>query len=366
MMAAVLRFAPWQSKAQLTPASYKSLTAVIPKVLYKKVSEKLDIPSARTFVAGYVQDTASHSLRNLGTNPPETQSSDEIAIRNLNLQLAKLLAEHADGLDISMLIDLAIVYGETNPESLWDIFAEAFLNNPTFPKIFEDEVIPVLTARLAEAQSQPVSTSRRTTHTISQLAKCGYTTVNSFAKNTQLVKSIAQCYQVAANNFLNGAQAEKDAQNTWLRLKADIIDIFHAIIETLTQSQQPQDHELFFDVLFTLTELPSTSSPGKESKVPFVSQSLLGDYQYAYDLSGLLQSRFASLDDPRVDLLVATLSDASITTNGIKAAKGLTPLVQNRSVKQTPISSDKGKGKARAETPAVEVCSSLNQSSMTF
>ncbi|KIJ36747.1 hypothetical protein M422DRAFT_50886 [Sphaerobolus stellatus SS14] len=167
-----------------------------------------------------------------------------------------------------ILVDLAIVYGATNVESVSEIFKQAFQVDQALSKTFQNDVLLVLTARLADAQTKSAATTRKTAYIASQLSKCGPSVVRIFAGNTSLIKNLAQCYQTGVDRPSNSGQGDNKAKKQWLYTKAYIIDIFHSILSTYIQSEKDQDYESLFNILFALTEVPSTSAAvSKKEKI---------------------------------------------------------------------------------------------------
>ncbi|KAF8524284.1 hypothetical protein BU17DRAFT_43029 [Hysterangium stoloniferum] len=354
LTATIPRYAPWSAKKQLTPAQYTSLTVAVSKVLNQKVAvvdTKFDIEWAKTFICSLVQDNAYHilqSLNSVATQEPNVSTYEKL-IHQYTLKLAERLAKIRNGLDIASLVDLAVVYGSSHVVSVRNIFTDACNSTPSLLDHFKNQAIPAFNANLKKIQSVPLEMARKTTYILSQILLCGSPLVILFVSSTEFIQTLSKCYHVdmeTPSNSQGGPTAE--AQKDILHIKTSLLDSLHAIVKTLLNNA---DNDALFDMLFAFLELLSSSSDNT-IKTPFVSQSLLADYQYAFGLSNMLTEKFASLDDARVDLLSATLADLSPVSAGSKDAKGLAPLLKDHVPRRKDMSvpaqsSDiKGKGKA--------------------
>ena len=359
-----LRYAPWHDKTRLSPSQYETLTGAIFKILCHTVSipdTRLDVIWAREFVRTYAQDDAKHGLQVLDEEAKETNLTlHEVSVRKLTLHLARRLSKIRDGLDVSILVDLAVSYGVGNPLSLREIFQEACTTTPSLRESFISEVVPAFGTSLQEVQSRSSSSTRKVAFVLLQLLRCGPIVVNSFLQTKDFALTLARSYHAGLDNFakyhggvtlqVQDSEALPGWQKDWLYTKASLVDSFHAIVQTLLQSDQPSDKDHLFDLLFSISELPSSSTSEHITPIPFISQPLLADYQYAFDLSGVLIDRFQGVDDPRVDLLASTLVELSLSPQGTKPAGGLSLLIKNNALAQDvePATDVKGKGKAKA------------------
>ncbi|KAF8591311.1 hypothetical protein K439DRAFT_1380796 [Ramaria rubella] len=358
-----LRFAPWQNKNQLSSSQYSLVTTVVSKVLSYTVSlpaDKLNVPWTRAFIRTYAQDEASHALYILDEHGATATklSPHELSIRKSTLLLAGRLARVQDGLDASILVDLAVAYGASNSSTSRTIFEEACTSTPSLFEQFKGDVVPAFTASLQDVQRKALSSTRNAATVLSRLLACGSSIVKLFMQDKDFVLTLARCYHIELDNIATARGGIKlSAVNTstangwqrdWLYTKTGIINSFHAIVQTFLQSQTPHDKDLLFVMLFAIMELPSSSASDCTIPIPFVSQSLLVDYQYSYDLSSVLNDKFRGADDARVDLLVATLAELSQSPHGPKPAGGLSLLIKDavRVHREPTASISKGKAKA--------------------
>ena len=356
------RFAPWQDKSRLSPSQYEALTGAVSKVLHHTISipdSDLDVSWSHRLLRTYVQDDARHTLRALDIKATEAKLAfHELMIRKAMLQLALRLAKIRGGLDVVVLIDLATTYGANNATSLRVIFQEAYKATPSLRERFKVDVVPAFVSSLQDVQSRSASSTRKVAYVLSQLLRCGSAIVTSFMQDEEFIPALAQCYHIGLDNFaknhggvtLQDSQAAAGWQRDWLYTKTSLVDSFHAIVQTLLQGKQPHDGDKLFDILFSILELPSSSISERTTPVPFVSQSLLADYQYAFDLSGVLSTRLHGVDVARVDLLASMLAELSPSPHGAKPAGGLSLLIPNdaqvRKAEPAIHSATKGKGKA--------------------
>ena len=368
MSLAQLRYAPWHDKCRLSPSQYESLTAAVSKVLCHTIipDTGLDVTWARGFICTYAQDVAKHTLQVLDEDANETQSTPhEVPIRRLTFCLAQRLSKVRDGLDVSILVDLAVSYGAERPHSLRTIFQDACTTAPTLRESFMGEVVPAFGTSLQDVQNKSISSTRKVAFVLSQLLRCGPMVVKSFVQTKDFVMTLARSYHAGLNNFANyhggitlqiqDSEAASGWQSDWLYTKVSLVDSFHAIVQTLLQGEQPNDKDHLFELLFSISELPSSSTSEYLTPIPFISQSLLADYQYAFDLSGVLSDRFKGVDDARVDLLASTLVEVSTSPQGTKPAGGLSLLIKDTR-RVEPTADLKGKGKAKVSNQFPEVC----------
>jgi activating signal cointegrator complex subunit 2 len=368
MSTATLRYAPWQDKSHLSRSQYDSLTAAVSKVLCHTISlpdSHLDVAWARSFVRTYAQDDAQHAMQVLDKEVKGTKlNPHELSVHRLTLQLAKRLAQIRDGLDVSVLVDLAVSYGAGNASSMKSIFQESCMATPSLRESFVDDVVPAFEASLQDVQNRSASSTRKVAYVLSQLLRCGPTIVVSFVQTKDFILKLATCYHAGLDNFANyhggvTLQVQDPAaaagwQRDWLYTKASLVDSFHAIVQTLLECGH---NEQLFDLLFSILDLPSSSISEHTAPIPFISQPLLADYQYAFDLSGVLSDKLQGADDARTDLLASTLAKLSPSPHGTKPAGGLSLIIKKeplgRKIEPATGSDGKGKGKARIQDPVV-------------
>lgn len=377
MTIGTLRFTPWHDKSHLSPSQYEPLTIAVSRVLQNVLitpDSHLDVAWAQTFVRAYVHDDAKHTLQVSDRDANEFRlTAHESSVRRSTLQLAQRLAKVSGGLDASVLVDLAVSYGTGNASPLRLIFQEACKATPSLEESFKVDVVPAFGKSLLDVQNRSASSTRKVASVLSQLLRCGSAIVTSFVQDKNFVLTLARCYHAGLDNFANrhggfalhNREATAEWQKDWLYTKTCLVDSFHAIVLTLLQGEQPIDKDHLLDLLFSILELPSPSPSGQTTRIPFISQSLLSDYQYAFDLSSALGERFQGVEDARVALLVSTLAGLSPSPRGTKPAGGLSLLIQSVAPQQSESTVSKGKGKAKAPNQEPEArqlfCLSFSQ-----
>ncbi|KAH8108784.1 hypothetical protein DFH11DRAFT_1516412, partial [Phellopilus nigrolimitatus] len=168
--------------------------------------------------------------------------------------------------------------------------------------------------------------------------------------------ALAKCYDTRLSAIAAGYGGihikradETETTALWLECKVALIDCFHVLLEHVLKGVRSDPHshaERAFDLVFSLLNLPSTSG-----QTPFLNRSLLADYQEAYALSSTLAAVLANSDDPRLDVLEATLksfeTDGSDKPGAIKVllrSSGIPPGIDHRGA----TAGNTSKGKARA------------------
>ncbi|EJC98289.1 uncharacterized protein FOMMEDRAFT_114485 [Fomitiporia mediterranea MF3/22] len=183
--------------------------------------------------------------------------------------------------------------------------------------------------------------------------------------------AIAKCYDSRLSAIAAGYGGinidrvdETETTTVWIGCKVALIDSFHVLLERILNQVRadPRTHaERAFGILFALLNLPSASSQSSVRPTPFLNRTLVADYQDACGLSSTLASVLSNNDDPRLDVLEATLkSFETEIDNDNKAgalrvvlrSNGVPPGIDNRGV------SAKGKDRAAPEPepiPGIEL-----------
>lgn len=343
MSVAALRFAPWHDKTHLPPTKYASLTAAVSRVLFHAVfvpENNLDIGWARTFVRSYAQDAAAYALQVLDgqEGSDDTKPSpEELSIRKLTLQLAGRTARVKGGLGVSVLVDLAVAYGTRNATFLKMVFEEACKSTPSLLEELKMELVPAFRTILQDTEHGSPKTIRKAAYVLSQLLHIMPHGFTPFTEDQEFVLVLSRCYQIGLDSLaasrggmtVEPMESSAEWRKDWLYAKVGLLDSFHAIVQGLLPSRTlPEAESRLFDIIFAILQLPPPSTSPPSPSTPFVSQSLLADYQYAFDFSSVLNERFRGTDDARVDLLAATLADLAPSFNSPKPSGGLSVLLQ--------------------------------------
>ncbi|KAF8155598.1 hypothetical protein B0H34DRAFT_798759 [Crassisporium funariophilum] len=392
-----------QTRKDLSPSQLASLNQSIAtglNVILALPAEKRDIPSTRNYLASYAKDVAFHALQNLIWK--ETTSSnysiDERLIQKRTLLLAEKLASTPPGLDIQILLDLAIIYSRSHPALLRPTFLGALQSqsavSSSLLQSISADLVPGFTLLLSQQRStaQGLYAQRKVAECIYAFlhaAKSVPEFVRPFAHSKPFILALATLYDsgltaIAASYGglpaltagMSGQGREADEwERIWVETKVTLLDSFHIILTTLLADlascpQGPQlavEAERTFDTVFALLEVPSSSGSAANPDVPptpFLDRPLLADYQQSYSLSKTLAKALhhAQEKDVRLDLLESTLqaldNESNNDSNNQTGSKGrnagaLKILLRSSGVQ--PGIDNRGNRSNRATQPAVEV-----------
>ncbi|KAG5724928.1 CUE domain-containing protein 3 [Termitomyces sp. T112] len=380
------------ARKSLSPTQLATVNQTISSALLQTIAlppSKRDSPAARAFVTSYAKDTALQTLQNLIWQSGST-SKDERIIRKRTLILAEKIAPV---LETQTLLDLAIIYAQTNESKIGPIFQEALRSNPVLVQSVETDFVPALTYLFNP--SQGLYAIRKTAHcTVSFLRASPPELVRCFSHNQAFILALATLYDQGLGSIaqsyggLSTLRNPNPASSTvdewepiWVQTKVDLVDAFHIIITSLLNDISTASgralaahSERAFGIIFALLELPSSSSTASSTSLtPFFNRSLLADYQESYSLSKTLSNalRNAAEKDERLDLLESMLQslessppDKSTRRKDAGALKilirssGIAPGIDNRGdggrLRSTQglvdTTSRKGKGKATQPT----------------
>ncbi|CCM02333.1 uncharacterized protein FIBRA_04425 [Fibroporia radiculosa] len=403
-----------RARASLSPSQLATLNQTISECLAQTLSlptAQCNSPATRKFLSTYVKDVAHVVLQSLIWDEDQTQSKMfsslsqvERTIRHRAFLLAERLA--ADGsLDLQTLLDLGVAFGSTNATRLRALFSAAHSRaSSSLLSAVQNEVIPAFSALLLEP-SQGLYGLRKTAHIVLCLLRPAPAhLVRLFARSKPFMLSLARAYDRGLSSLAQSyggirISSLSDGQDIvldqWERIlletKVSLVDSFHILIRILVAdiaavpSVGPglaAQCEAAFEVIFALLEEPRSrvnladdaGSSGIDS-IPFLNQTLIADYQHAYDLSKLLADTLKRLDDPQMEILNSSLRslethDAHANSVGAGAgalrlllrSSGAPPGIANRGFgsSSTAYSADaKGKSKAVArdvhpENPALD------------
>lgn len=397
MAVATLQLTPytWQRTQQFSKTQQNELANAVSKVLYNIISSDErslerhpDLSWLRTFVSAYAGDVARHVLHCLVDDPLQSaesywseESHPERAIRKLTLQLASLLVrthtqdtDTGSALNLSDLVDLAIIYAVDHPKTIGDAFADLFLSPPGLTRLFKGGLVSSLRKSLGGIDSHSTSTlACKKSYIVSRILvgiSSGHhagSLATVFIKDTGFVEAMAEAYRVC--HFKLSDANDLDRQR-WFRTKIELIDSFHALIESLLRDIPDNSHVLFDTLLMLLSRDSSSSTgpaaPSSTSMSPLNTQGILHDYEYAFTLSRRLIELFGtSHEDFRACSVIDSLRELVPQQNGTKTAGSLAPFLEGRKaalnshlpgpefIQKTDYESvefasknDKGKGKA--------------------
>lgn len=351
----------------------KSLTASQLAIFHRNISNALakfltlpptkrDTPATRNFLSSYTNDIAHQTLQSLIWQAPP-YSDDHVHKRVL--LLAERLATSSSSLDAKILLDIAIAYFPY-PTRVRALFSAALASTPSLATAFVSDMVPALTTLLSPSRSAGLYGLRKTARClVSILSVCPRELVRPLAKHQDFMIALGRAYgeglAALAGSYggLRTAVVELDDwERIWLETKVDLIDSFHVLVTVMLQDLSiasgaalAEQSERTFNVVFSLLDLPSPPAPvqagGTATSTPFLSRSLLADYQHAYNLAGTLTSalRRAVHKDARVDLLESTLRSYDIESSTRTKDPGALKLIIKSS--GVPLgTSASGKGKA--------------------
>jgi activating signal cointegrator complex subunit 2 len=326
---------------------------------------KRDTATTRNFLSSYTNDIAHQTLQSLIWQAPPY--SDDHVHRRV-LLLAEKLATSPSSLDAKTLLDIAIAYFPY-PTRVRALFAAALSSTPNLVAVFASDMVPALTTLLTPSRSAGLYGLRKTARClISLLSGCPPELVRPFSKDQGFMIALARAYDEGLASLARSygglrmdvvARELDDWERIWLETKIDLIDSFHILVTVMLQDllaasglALAEQSERTFSVVFALLDLPSPPAPVQvsgtaSSYTPFLSRSLLADYQHSYNLAGTLTSALhrAAREDARIDLLESTLRSYDIeSSTGTKDPGALKLIIKSSGA---PIgTSTSGKGKA--------------------
>ncbi|KAG6891220.1 hypothetical protein C0995_008472 [Termitomyces sp. Mi166 len=384
------------ARKSLSPTQLSTLNQTISSALLQTIAlppSKRNSPAARAFVVSYAKDAALQALQSLIWQPGSTSKDDRI-IRKRTLILAEKIAPV---LDTQTLLDLAILYAQTNESKIRSIFQETFKSNPVLLQSVEADFVPALTHLFNP--SQGLYAIRKAAHcAVSFLRASPPELLRCFSHNKAFILALATLYDqglgIIAQSYggltilrnPNSMSSPVDEwEPIWVRAKVDLIDAFHIIItcllsdiSTASGRALAAESERTFGIIFALLESPSPSSTTSSTPpTPFFNRSLLTDYQESYSLSKTLSTalRNSAEKDVRLDFLESALqslesssSDKSTKRRSagalriLMSSSGIVPGIDNRGnggrVRSTQSLVDstlsrRGKDKAAQSTMAI-------------
>ncbi|KAG1753611.1 uncharacterized protein EDB91DRAFT_1234067 [Suillus paluster] len=341
---------------------HRNLSSALAEILALPPAKR-DTPSTRAFLSSYANDIAHQTLQSLIWQAP-AHSDDHVHRRAL--LLAEKLANVPSCIDVKMLLDIAIAYFPY-PTRVRALFAAALASTPSLATVFSSDMVPVMTTLLSPSGSAGLYGLRKTARClVSLLSGCPSELLRPFARDQDFMIGLAQAYDEGLASLARsyggmrtdvGTRELDDWERIWLETKVDLIDSFHIIITVLLQDLSvasgaalAAESERTFSIIFALLDLPPAriQAGGTPASTPFLSRSLMADYQHSYNLSSTLTSalRRPAREDARVDLLESTLRsfDIESSTAGTKDPGALKLILKSSGV--PPGTSASGNGKA--------------------
>ena len=290
---------------------------------------KRNTTASHSFLASYAKDEALNVLQALIWPSDRKAVKNDHIIRSRVLQLAEKLAPSGD-IALATLVDLAIIYADTNLGKIRSVFKAVLEAAPGLPESVNTELIPAFTMLVSPEHSSGLYGLRKAAHCIvSFLRAAGPQLSSGFARDQSFSIALAAAYDrtltTVAQSYgglavLQRAEGREldDWERIWIQTKVAILDAFHLLVVKLFSdiSSAENDRALViaseqtFDLIFPLLELPSGSSLDSElAPTPFLNRSLLEDYQHAHDFLNVLGAALKRQQerDARLDILEATL-----------------------------------------------------------
>lgn len=324
---------------------------------------KRDTSATRVFLSSYTNDTAHQTLQSLIWKAPPYPDDH---VHKGVIFLAEKLATSPSSLDAKNLLDIAIAYFPY-PTRVRALFAAALASTPSLATVFASDLVPALTTLLSPSRSAGLYGLRKTARClVSLFSGCPPELVRPFAKDQAFMIALAQAYEEGLASLARsygGLRTDvvtrelDDWERMWLETKVDLIDSFHILVTVMLQDLSAasgaalaERSERTFSIVFALLDLPSPPAPvqagGTMTSAPFLSRSLLADYQHSYNLAGTLTSalRRAAREDARVDLLEFTLRSYDIeSSTGTKDPGALKLIIKSSGAPLATPTSGKGK-----------------------
>ncbi|KAK7681401.1 hypothetical protein QCA50_015493 [Cerrena zonata] len=406
----------FRSRKSLTSSQLANLNQLILSSLTQCLAlapDSLNAASAQKFIASYSKDVATRLLHALIWDDQSRSKNDlkddrdllnmsqtERAIHFKVFLLADKLARY---LDFDILVDLGIAYGSSNPKRLRTLCANAHVQNTNTLRTQVSEAIPAFIT-LLESSDQGLYGLRKLAHVLfSTIRPLPPALKLLFARDKQFITALAKAYDhglsLCAQSWggfrfsqYNGNPPAplEDWERHFLKTKVALLDTFHILLRTLFDdvaavADAGRDLaarcEPAFEIIFSLLELPaftdaqrgSTSTRTAES-TPFLNQTLLADYQHAYDLSRTFVSVLRNADSERTQLLEHALQSLNTQDQSnpgalklIIRSSGIPPGIDHKGRGSSSLQTqDKGKGKAtvlpaRVSTPDPLLESAISQ-----
>jgi activating signal cointegrator complex subunit 2 len=386
MMAFTLPLFPSaQARRSLTASQLvrlnESIALALQSVLDIPIS-KIDPTSARAFVSSYTKEAAQETLDGLLWQPTGAGPSTHAKlIRSRSLELARRLAGLPGGLSLETLTDMSIAYAQKNVSRVRDIWSSALKTHPALRTAVAADMVPSFSSLLDLNSISGVGLYgiRKTAHCVScTVHSVPPEIISTFAKNKEFMVSLAKAYDaglLALSRTYGGLQhlsssssKPEEWETIWMESKTALLDSFHVLIRHILEavgSAQPggalafeADHA--FEVVFGILEAASsTDRDPTVQRVPFYNQSLLADYQHAYDMKKTLGTALRRADAARMDLLDSQLRSLNGFGDSSKDPGALKLLIRSDGIS----SSAAGRSSARPQERAIASATAASASS---
>ncbi|TFK73503.1 hypothetical protein BDN72DRAFT_834632 [Pluteus cervinus] len=372
-----------QSRKRLAPSKLLDLNRKIATTLGHVIglpSSHQNSDSLWNFVSSYARDTAAQIISGLiwpsNDTDPSSRSKDDGLIYRRALQLAQQLVSNtatkgpslakANGLDLQVLVDLAVIYGgsKSTLKGIRSLSENAFTlpgtgeTNTSLLREVETDLVPAFTMLLVPVAPSTSATGAASVHQgLYGIRKVSHCVLNFlrvsppavvllFANNREFMLALANTYDqglaTIAHNYggiravYNYAQShtgnsggdgndERDWERLCVESKVALIDAFHILFKTSIDKLTRVAHlntgstgapsldfavtlDRTFEILFDLLDIPASSSSNATEvpPTPFLNRPLLADYQQSYSLAKTLAEishKYEKEKDARLDIL---------------------------------------------------------------
>ncbi|KAI0696820.1 hypothetical protein BC835DRAFT_1405846 [Cytidiella melzeri] len=378
-----------KARSALPPSQQAALNHTIASTLSQVLAlpaEKRDTSASVNFIGSYAKDHVQRILGALIWEADSQRTSHLFKLsaveRTVHERTFRLAEKFAAKLDLQILIDLAAVYGPTNPKRFRALLLSVN-NNTQLVQSIETEGVPAFTSLLS-SNAQGLYGIRKISHVLSSfLQSAPPELVRPFARSTPFVLALATAYDAGLSTCVRsygGIRPERlhsaganspldDWERIFLETKVALIDSFHVLLRTLLKDVEELTApsatlaartEVAFETIFALLDVPSPHG-SDTTTIPFLNQSLLADYQHTYGLSKIISEATRRADDPRTQLLESTLHSLDNSASPQDRPGALKLLLRSSGVQpgidnlgKGPSRVDvKGKGKAVGAAPVV-------------
>jgi activating signal cointegrator complex subunit 2 len=303
----------------------ESIASALQGVLELPIN-KADLPSARAFVASYAKESAHETLERLTWEQKSAgPTTHERLIRSRSLELAKRLAGVSGGVSLETLTDVSIAYAQKNKSRVRDIWSSALKTEPHLLSGITSDLVTSFTSLLDTSTMSQVGLTgtRKAVYCIICVLHSAPTDIlSAFWKNIDFMTSLAKAYDTGLLEIsrmygglqhLTGSSSKPDDwEVTWMESKTALLDSFHVLLRHMLEAvggASPSttisaEGDRAFEVIFAIMEI--VSSPDRDltvQRTPFYNQSLIEDYDHAYNMEKTLNASLRRADSARMDLL---------------------------------------------------------------
>ena len=371
-----------RSRSTLPPSQLSTLQQNISTAL----NYLLSLPSTTylatssiTYISSYAKDYAAQVLDSLIWESNAVSRIDlnfDKVERDIHRNTLYLAEKVAYSLDFQTLVDLSIVYGPSHSKRIRCLFELAFSKNPVLAGQVQREAVPAFVDLLRSSESGMYGLRKLSHIILSALRPSPPACLRIFAQNISFILALARPYHeelTAITHTYGGFRLPShdnqldDWQRIFLETKVSLIDAFHILVcylfKDVATPQSATSTDDAFRFVFALVDLPPPTNLQDTLPTPFLNQSLLSDYEHAYDLSRTVAKVLHQANDPRTISLENTLQSIDSSEEGPGALKlllrssGIPPGIDNLGKGQSStqvVAGSKGKGKAKDTSVTVE------------